>query len=282
MDHFETYNIKERFPVDQLGVVLLEHPVSPKHYSVCMFDQKNPTVFYGKVEETTEKGAYGIYFSRCDMLVEQYEQKYHTPFPLPPTAMTVLPSTGDLVNIRRGMTGYYPSDWNTPGDRKRNEETAEFANQQHGLTKAQRAAMVCGSMFGWDVPGANPAMYDENGQFISTSRLLDARMEEFDCVELFDHPALFHNCRIDPATVPEGIYRYEVREDGENGYACEIAEHITVNHMGTILMDQPAPLNVKGFFLLGKYDLNFSPGGQMTLKEYVNRDKEQSWDDYER
>lgn len=223
-----------------------------------------------------------LYLNHCDTLVEQYEQKTGLQFPIPSSAMAILPSNGDLVMIRRGMTGYFPSDWNAPGDRKRNEETAAFQNAQHELTKAQCAAMVCGSMFGWDVPGANPEMYDEDGHFISASRLLDAQTEDFDCVELFDHPALFHCCRIDPATVPEGFYRYEVRDDGENGYACEIAKHITVNHMGTILTDQPAPLNEDGSYMLGENDLNFSPGGQMTLQAYMTRDKEQTKDDFER
>lgn len=282
MNDIETYNIRERFPVGDKGVVLLEYPTSPRHFAIYLYDQSNPTQLYGRIPETSERGALHLYLNRCDTLVEQYEQKTGRQFPIPSSAMAIIPSNGDLVMIRRGMTGYFPSDWNAPGDRKRNEETAAFQNAQHELTKAQCAAMVCGSMFGWDVPGANPEMYDEEGHFISTSRLLDARTEDFDCVELFDHPALFHCCRIDPATVPEGIYWYEVRDDGENGYACEIAKHITVNHVGTILTDQPAPLNEDGSYMLGENDLNFSPGGQMTLQAYMTRDKEQTKDDFER
>ena len=282
MNDIETYNIKERFPVGDKGVVLLEYPTSPRYFAIYLYDQSNPTQLYGRIPETSERGALHLYLNRCDTLVEQYEQKTGLQFPIPSSAMAIIPSNGDLVMIRRGMTGYFPSDWNVPGDRKRNEETAAFQNAQHELTKAQCAAMVCGSMFGWDVPGANPEMYDEDGHFISASRLLDARTEDFDCVELFDHPALFHCCRIDPATVPEGIYRYEVRDDDENGYACEIAKHITVNHMGTILTDQPAPLNEDGSYMLGENDLNFSPGGQMTLQAYMTRDKEQTKDDFER
>ena len=282
MNNIEFYNIKERFPVGDKGVVLLEYPTMQKRFAICLYDQRNPDELYGRIPETSEQGAYRIYLERCDTLVEQLEQKTGLQFPLPASCMAVITTTGDLVNIRRGMTGYYPSAWNVPGDRKRNEETAAFHNAQYELTKAQCAAMVCGSMFGWDVPGANPAMYDENGQFRSATRLLDARMEEFDCVELFDHPALFHNCRIDPASVPEGVYRYEVREDGENGYACEIANHIAVNHMGTILTDQPVPLNEDGCCFLAEYDLNFAPGGQMTLKDYMNRGHEQTKDNIER
>ena len=152
MNNIDTYNIKERFPVGDKGVVLLEYPTLPKRFAVCLYDQSNPDELFGRVPETSEQAAYRIYLERCDTLVEQYEQKTGIQFPLPASCMAVLTSTGDLVNIRRGMTGYYPSDWNVPGNRKRNEETAAFHNAQYELTKAQCAAMVCGSMFGWDVP----------------------------------------------------------------------------------------------------------------------------------
>lgn len=35
-------------------------------------------------------------------------------------------------------------------------------------------------------------------------------------VTIFDQPALFTECRIDQATVPEGVYRYELRHGDED------------------------------------------------------------------
>ncbi|MBQ7300964.1 MAG: hypothetical protein IJW77_14110, partial [Clostridia bacterium] len=36
-------------------------------------------------------------------------------------------------------------------------------NRELGVTRPQMEAMKVGSMFGWDVPGADPKNYDEHG-----------------------------------------------------------------------------------------------------------------------
>ena len=83
---------------------------------------------------------------------------------LPEMCFTTLPSTGELICIKRGELGYYPSSWNTD-DRQRNEELADYNNERLGVTVEQRKAMEAGSMCGWDIPGADPANY-ENGKFV--------------------------------------------------------------------------------------------------------------------
>ena len=77
---------------------------------------------------------------------------------LPELCFSVLPGTGDLICIKRGESGYYPSDWST-NDKEQNAELADYNNERLGVTPEQRQAMEVGSMAGWDVPGADPANY---------------------------------------------------------------------------------------------------------------------------
>ena len=77
---------------------------------------------------------------------------------LPEQCCSILPSTGELIVIKRGERGYYRSEWNTDS-REENKNIADFTNSRMGITPAQLEAMICGSMCGWDVPGAQPQFY---------------------------------------------------------------------------------------------------------------------------
>lgn len=80
---------------------------------------------------------------------------------LPELCFSTILTTGELICIKRGETGYYPSDWDT-GDKERNVELADQLNEQLGVTMWQRKAMEVGSMCGWGCPGADPAKYLED------------------------------------------------------------------------------------------------------------------------
>lgn len=60
---------------------------------------------------------------------------------LPELCFSTLRTTGQLICIKRGETGYYPSDWDT-GDKEGNVELADELNEDLGVTPIQRQANV--------------------------------------------------------------------------------------------------------------------------------------------
>ncbi len=95
-----------------------------------------------------------------DILTEQERFAPKLADGLPELCFSTLKSTGELICIKRGESGYYPSDWST-SDKARNAELADDLNEQMGVTPAQRQAMEIGSMVGWAAPGADPAFCEE-------------------------------------------------------------------------------------------------------------------------
>lgn len=87
---------------------------------------------------------------------------------LPETCFSILPSSGQLIIIRCGERGYYPSEWDT-GKREENREIASSHNARRGITDIQEAAMLAGSMFGWNTPGANPQWYLDNARYVNSN-----------------------------------------------------------------------------------------------------------------
>lgn len=72
---------------------------------------------------------------------------------------------------------------------------------------------------------------------------LNAMTEEFEEVTVLDRPMLFTCGRIDRTTVPRSLYVYDVRhDDDQQGLPVEIADHILVNHWGTLLSSRPIRL----------------------------------------
>lgn len=53
---------------------------------------------------------------------------------LPETCFSILPSSGQLIIIRCGERGYYPSEWDT-GNREENREIASSHNVRRGITR---------------------------------------------------------------------------------------------------------------------------------------------------
>jgi len=83
---------------------------------------------------------------------------------LPDACFSTLPTTGELILLKRGVDGYFPCQtdkWRGMTGR----EEADERNGRLGVGMAQESAMLAGSMFGWDAPGADLRNYGKDGFF---------------------------------------------------------------------------------------------------------------------
>jgi hypothetical protein len=98
---------------------------------------------------------------------EQMERCGNTVIPLrsslPDKCYSVLPSGDEIIIVKKGESGYYHTG-KYGHDRAEAQCIVDECNQSGGVTKAQEAAMLAGSMFGWAVPAADPKNYDAQGQ----------------------------------------------------------------------------------------------------------------------
>lgn len=88
---------------------------------------------------------------------------------LPEVCFSILPSTGDVIIIKHGESGYYRCEYSTE-DKAFNREFANDRNANLGVSKAQVEAMLAGSMYGWDVSAADPKSYDVNGTLLRNTK----------------------------------------------------------------------------------------------------------------
>ena len=82
---------------------------------------------------------------------------------LPEFCYANLPSDNSCILIKQGEKGYYPIKFDADMYGA-SEKEVDAMNQSLEVTKAQKQAMIAGSMFGWNVPASNPDMYDEDGK----------------------------------------------------------------------------------------------------------------------
>jgi hypothetical protein len=68
----------------------------------------------------------------------------------PDIAAVIHPTDGAIVLVRRGQIGFWPAPMLV------DTTAAELFNRRQGITPAMRQSMQIGSVFGWNVPGADP------------------------------------------------------------------------------------------------------------------------------
>lgn len=143
---------KELFRIPDGGSIVITYDDGTKHEMECRY-----------IDSSHLEVGSSIYHI-CEF-AEQMERGGNTYAPkeiyLPPKCMSTLPSTGELIEINRYQKGYMPKS--TPFTPEDSRAFADRWNEGHGISKAQEAAMLAGSMFGWNTPAAKPKNYDENG-----------------------------------------------------------------------------------------------------------------------
>jgi hypothetical protein len=86
---------------------------------------------------------------------------------LPAACYATLLTNGELIQIRAGEKGYYKLAQGLPQricakDNITMDQLADMWNKENGVTTEDREAMEIGSMWGWEVPGANVDIYKKD------------------------------------------------------------------------------------------------------------------------
>lgn len=114
----------------------------------------------------TEVGNYVYHICEFAERMEQNGTKY-SPAPIPTNmpyrSYSIDESSGELVMLKYGEMGHFHCNYSTYNN-ETNIRNAERINGLLGISKAQAAAMLGGSMFGFDKPAANPEKYDMEGK----------------------------------------------------------------------------------------------------------------------
>ena len=109
---------------------------------------------------------------------ERMEYGGHTCEPvrdnLPERCYSVLSGSDEIIIIKRGEKGYFKTDIPVT-DKDEARSIANEYNAKLGVSKAQEEAMKAGSMFGFQVPAADPRNYDADGKPVMPKDRGDAR-----------------------------------------------------------------------------------------------------------
>ena len=102
---------------------------------------------------------------------------------------------------------------------------------------------------------------------------IDAITERFEAVEILGIPGLFTALRVDRATVPKGMYLYEMQTNEEDwSQPGLIGRHITVEHYGTVLTASPIELSATGYRDLHPGDFDQGSGAErLTVAEFEEK-----------
>ena len=110
---------------------------------------------------------------------------------------------------------------------------------------------------------------------LKTQAMTDEKLE---VVEVLGQTALFTNGRVTQKELPDGLYKYDLRE-GESIAFATVEPSVAVNHAGTIITKEPIIFGEEGYI---EFDDNSSPnflGDEMSIEEFLNTDFDQDEDE---
>jgi hypothetical protein len=79
-------------------------------------------------------------------------------------------------------------------------------------------------------------------------------IEELEPVELFGKFCLLSYKRIEDSSVPEGLFKYDLRHGDDFGIPCEVCNKVVCNYFGSIITDEKIPVDLNKFSLSIKCD----------------------------
>lgn len=97
-------------------------------------------------------------------------------------------------------------------------------------------------------------------------------LEEFEKIEIDDTEALFTNRRVSESEIPNGLFRYDLRESDETGRFRAIEKNVAVNHGGSVITKAPILSNDTDMIEFTDDDDAMSPnflGETCTLAEFI-------------
>lgn len=97
-------------------------------------------------------------------------------------------------------------------------------------------------------------------------------LEEFEKIEIDDTEARFTNRRVSESEIPNGLFRYDLRESDETGRFCAIEKNVAVNHGGSVITKAPILSNDTDMIEFTDDDDAMSPnflGETCTLAEFI-------------
>ncbi len=99
--------------------------------------------------------------------------------------------------------------------------------------------------------------------------------EEFEVVEVCDKVGLFTNGRVNAEELPDGIYKYELREDDDGEDFASLESRVSVNFAGTILLKEELDLGAEDCIKFTDESAPNFLGADTTLQEYLDTANEE-------